>query len=206
MMNGNPVMFPWSDLVEPDMPEIRPIPELTLEEVKIAMMFAGPWTLLGQTVARDYPGAKNWRVKGYPMIGKWRRRKSKAAYRNNPANKPKIAAKIKECKAARREAEYAHNKRWRENNPDKVKAQKARADREYDARSIVCIDSEGKFAGKTIMTNEGLAKEQRTFLWGAASATSKPAFLCHDTRGRLAHMKYANGFARCLENSGKRIS
>jgi len=56
--------------------EVLPIPEMTLEEVKIAMMFAGPWTLLGQTVARDFPGAKNWRIKGHLAISKWRRLKS----------------------------------------------------------------------------------------------------------------------------------
>ncbi len=108
MMNDGPVIFPWQylpDFEEAELGEfeIAPNPGLALEDVKIVMILAAPWTLLGQTVARDYPGAKNWRVKGYPEISKLRRLKSKAAYRNNSANKPKIVAKIKECKGARRD-------------------------------------------------------------------------------------------------------
>jgi hypothetical protein len=202
MMNDKPVIPPWLDSTL-----ILPIPEMTLEEVKIAMMFSTPATLLGQTVARDFPGAKNWRVKGYPAISKLRRLKSKAAYRHNPANKPKIVAKIKECKDARRDEARAFVKRWKECNADKVKAQKARAaNRKYDTRPFVCIDSEGKFTGKTIIPMKVLqANKGRFFGARRPPQASRNGFVI-TTRGRLAHMKFANGFARCLENSGKRIT
>jgi len=154
--------------------------------------------------SRYFPGARSWRVKDCPGISKSRRLESKAAYRNNPANKPKIAAKIKECKDARRDEARAFVKRWKECNADKVKAQRARAaDREYDNRPFVCIDSEGKFTGKTIMTNEGLAKEQRTFLWGAASATSEPSFLCHDDKRPLSSYEICEWLCSLPRKFGK---
>jgi hypothetical protein len=53
------------------------------------------------------------------------------------------------------------------------------------------------------MTNEGLVKEQRTFLWGTASATSKPSFLCHDDKMPLSSYEICEWLCSLPRKFGK---